>query len=184
MKTLELKKQKVELATAMGKKNIEMDYKDFILTALDNPPEGQGLKHDLMRKRRRVENALNTVVEDNKLNLEDADAVTLKEAVADMGWAIRHVFIEEFLDDVDKLLSSDEIQTVFKFVFKMFRDKQWLVQDDKFVLLRDYDGSIWKFVLNQSLELLTLRFTPVHCYCKRGFCVHSHSKSHARMTSW
>jgi len=103
MKTLELKKQKVELATAMGKKNIEMDYKDFILTALDNPPEGQGLKHDLMRKRRRVENALNTVEEDNKLNLEDADAVTLKEAVADMGWAIRHVFIEEFLDDVDKL---------------------------------------------------------------------------------
>lgn len=95
MKTL-INKQ-TEISTPDG----VLDYCQLIRACLDNPPPGGFSPKDL-RERQRIDNTLSNMNGDD-IQLEDADAESLKRIVEQMRWAKRHADILMFYDDVKAL---------------------------------------------------------------------------------
>lgn len=89
MKTLSIRKHG---------KNPNLNTKNLIISALENPTEG-GFSVTEMRNRLKVMDKVHTLNEESTvLELEDAEFDTLKSAVKQVKWAILDKFIVEFED--------------------------------------------------------------------------------------
>ena len=77
-------------------------YADLAVLAVKNPPQG-GLGPDDMRKRIRILDLVENTEIDQDIEIEDADAETLKTCVSEMRWAILDRGIMEFCDAVEAL---------------------------------------------------------------------------------
>jgi len=77
-----------------------LTYGDLIKSCLDNPPDG-GFTRDDIRKRDRIETAVDNGKKE--IELEDADADNLKQIVSQMTWGIRHKDLIDFHDAIENL---------------------------------------------------------------------------------
>ncbi len=77
-----------------------MTYTDLVRNCLDQPPP-EGFTFDDIRKRSRIEEALDA--ESDEIKLEDADAENLKQLIEQMRWGIRHPDLLVFADAVEAL---------------------------------------------------------------------------------
>lgn len=83
-----------------GTEQKEITYKDFITTCVNQiPKEGMGVVE--MKKRIRITDAMESVDDDNKIGLEDADWIVLKQCVNSMSWAMVSKDIVEFVDYIE-----------------------------------------------------------------------------------
>lgn len=79
-------------------KNPNLNTKNLIISALENPTEG-GFSVTEMRNRLKVMDKIDALNEESTvLELEDAEFDTLKGAVKQVKWAILDKFIVEFED--------------------------------------------------------------------------------------
>jgi hypothetical protein len=91
-KTLQLKKGTANLNGQ--EKNISTAQ--LVRAVLDHPPK-EGFTFEDLKKRQRIDAALDAAGEGDTLHLEDADFQTLKEAALAMRWIWRADFILDFV---------------------------------------------------------------------------------------
>ena len=76
--------------------NKMMDYRDLIITALDNPPQAGFKRHDIAR-RNKIEDQLKGDV----MELDNEDFQFVKQLCNDMSWSVRHKDLQTFLNYLD-----------------------------------------------------------------------------------
>jgi hypothetical protein len=95
MKTLTNKKTEIE-----GFNDSKMTYADLAKICINVMPQG-GLDVTEMIARLKVTNKLEE--DKTKIDLEDAEAETLKACVTSMKWTMMHQDLVDFIQEVDKL---------------------------------------------------------------------------------
>ena len=98
MKKLSLKKVKMAVNNGSGDK-AEFEYKQFVDSAIRQPPKDGFTDIEDMRKRTKILDKLDKA--NGSLELEDAEANTLQECVKTMKWTILDASIVQFVDDVN-----------------------------------------------------------------------------------
>ncbi len=94
MKTLTNKKTEIE-----GFNDSKMTYADLAKICINVMPQG-GLDVTEMIARLKVTNKLE---DKTKINLEDAEAETLKACVTSMKWTMMHQDLVDFIQEIEKL---------------------------------------------------------------------------------
>lgn len=94
MKTLTNKKTEIE-----GFNDSKMTYADLAKICINVMPQG-GLDVTEMIARLKVTNKLE---DKTKIDLEDAEAETLKACVTSMKWTMMHQDLVDFIQEVEKL---------------------------------------------------------------------------------
>lgn len=100
MQEIEIKKTSIKNT---GEDKLErpfIDYDHFIKACV-NYSSKNGFSTDEIRKRTRILEALENQ-KDGKINIEDADIVTLKACIKVMQWGFMHKDIVKFVDDIEK----------------------------------------------------------------------------------
>ena len=100
MKEIEIKKTSIKNTGKDIKEREHLDYSDFIEACVNHIVKG-GFSTSDIRKRSRILDAL-AAQKDGKINLEDADIVTLKDCIKTMQWGFMHKEIIGFVDYIEK----------------------------------------------------------------------------------